>query len=385
MPCEDFRVLEVPVPGLDAVRTVLGNPGNDESALDTTAVTSEGSSKSSPNLARRLLKVMQDQYGVFNLCRLPDKHDLWAWRGLSKIAGEKWDAVVTTGGPYSVHIVGYSLKRRGITDRWGLDWRDLWTDNHIYPGLPVVRWLERYVERIFHQKADVITTVSEPLASVLRAKVGDKVEVIYNGFDPEDYENLPRERIFPQDGVFRIVYTGTIYPGKQDPKPLFAAIRMLAAEGRVNPDELQVVLAGRNADVTATARREGVADYVKYAGFVPRQNALRMQRDADALLFIEFNAPGVKGILTGKLFEYLFAGPPVIAVGICENSIAGQVIEETGRGFTYGEDAEALANGLEHILCSGDFQLNKNYSLSSSAQRFSRSEQAVNLLALIES
>jgi glycosyltransferase involved in cell wall biosynthesis len=145
---------------------------------------------------------------------MPDHHDLWALRSLPAVSAQKWDVVISTGGPYSTHLVGYILKRRGKADRWGVDWRDLWTDNHIYPGLPLVRMVERYAEHKFHQHADVITTVSEPLAAKLRLKAGNKVKVIYNGFDPEDYENLPVARIFPEDGVFRIVYTGTLYPGK---------------------------------------------------------------------------------------------------------------------------------------------------------------------------
>ena len=384
MPCEGFDVLEVSMPGNRVARAILGNPVVDGFLPNVDTAVRSDTSRRMATLPRRLLISLQERYGINNFMRLPDKHDLWARSALSRLSDGKWDAVVTSGGPYSVHFVGYSLKRRGLADCWHLDWRDLWTDNHIYPGLPILRMLERHIERTFHSRADIITTVSEPLAAILRAKTETKVEVIYNGFDPDDYANLPIEPVYPADRIFRIVYTGTIYAGKRDPTPLFTAIRLLDDRGMVDSAHLQVVMAGRNADVTELARRQGVASYVQYVGFVPRQDALRMQRDADALLFLEFEGAGVEGILTGKLFEYLFAGPPIIAVGIGSESSAGRIIEEANRGYTFGNDVERLSDVLLRLLSSDRHCRESNAHLSNPViRRFSRSEQAAKLLSLV--
>ena len=387
LPTDGFRVMEVPGPWTNLGKSKIGKSSADQESLTSATSTERAATGRLPGLLRCWLRSLQARYGILSFCRLPDKHDLWAWGAFPHVAGEKWDAVVSSGGPYSVHIVANRLKRRGLADRWVLDWRDLWTHNHIYPGLPIARPLERYIENVFHQHADVITTVSEPLASILRASYADKmdkVEVIYNGYDPEDYKNLPEERIFPDDHIFRIVFTGTIYAGKQDPTPLFAALHELDRQKLVTPRDLQVVMVGHNADATEIARLEGVEAYVHYAGFVPRENALRMQRDGDALLFLEFEAPGAEGILSGKVFEYLFAGPPIIVVGVGGASSPGRLIEEAGRGRTYGRDAGRVAEGLISLMSSRSLREDAVVDLPKfDLGKFSRPQQAARLLSFI--
>jgi glycosyltransferase involved in cell wall biosynthesis len=387
MPCDGFRIIEIPVLGMNVVRFILRRmDGKKPSPSVGVANEPIQTSSSSPSLSpvRRLTTVLRMRYGIFASCRMPEHHDLWALRSLPVVCDQEWDMVISTGGPYSTHIVGYILKRRKLTKSWVVDWRDLWTDNHIFPGLPGLRIVERYIEYSFHRQADVVTTVSEPLADRLRNQVGTKVQVIYNGFDPDDYDTLADESIFPADNVFRIVYTGTIYPGKQDPTPLFQAIKILASQRKLSPERLQVIFAGHNIDVPAIAQQEGVERYVQYAGLVPRQDALRMQRDADALLFLEYEAPGIEGILTGKLFEYLFVQIPIIAVGISEDSAAGCIIERTGSGHAYGKDTKRLTDALLQMLeANAKSQRDNQSELHPEIQQFSRAAQAEKLLALV--
>lgn len=379
MPCQEFKLLEVPVPDLKILRSAINVSNFDENCER------DNFRKEKIGFLRRLLNTLQNRYGIFNQCRFPDKHDLWARRAFYAVSKKEWDIVVTTAWPYSTHFVGYYLKKNRKTCYWILDWRDLWTDNHLYNGLPILRNLEHVLEYAFHKKADVITTVSDPLASKLREKSNTKVSVIYNGFDPDDYNSLPVERIFPSDGVFRIVYTGTIYLGKQDPSPLFATIRILSNKNLVTPEQLQVIMVGRNANVTGIAKSFGVENYVQYQGFVPRQDALRMQRDANALLFLEFEAPGVEGILTGKLFEYLFSDPPIIAIGISKSSSAGKIIVETNRGNTYLNDTELLANDLIQLIAGKNPYIRGSENKTRSViKKFSRAKQAGDLLSLVE-
>jgi glycosyltransferase involved in cell wall biosynthesis len=104
---------------------------------------------------------------------------------------------------------------------------------------------------------------------------------------------------FPTDDTFRIVYTGTIYTGKRDPAPLFKAVGSLL-QNKLNPEGLRIIFCGSNSDVSDIARKYSVNNIVEYAGFLPREVALRMQRDADALLFLEYESENVQGILTGN-------------------------------------------------------------------------------------
>src|SRR5690606_34909448 len=141
--------------------------------------------------------------------------------------------------------------------------------------------------------------------------------------------------------VVRIVYTGSIYVGKQDPSPLFSALHNLKAQKKLSPERLQVIFAGATVDkVKSVAKLHDVEEFCQFLGFLSREDALRMQRDCDALLFLEYVSPGVDGILTGKLFEYLFSGRPILGVGGTEKTSAGALIVKSGRGQALGVEVE---------------------------------------------
>lgn len=327
-------------------------------------------------------KNIQVHYGVFSSQRMPDDLDFyWSRRVIKRLGTKEWDLVVSTAGPYGVHAPAYHLKKKGLAKRWIADWRDLWTDNHICPGLPGFRKIERYLEKKWCETADVITTVSEPLAEILRIKYGNKVSVIFNGFDEEDYLSLPATKAFPDDGVSRILYTGTIYPKFQDPSPLFSAIFELHQEGVLKPDKLQVLFCGSNSDVTELAERMGVGPYVRYLGFLPRTQALHLQRDATALLLLEVENNEVKGVLTGKLFEYLFSGPPVIAIGVARGSGIGELLEKTGSGKAFGRDVSAIKSFLKNL--TENYGRYANKVENKEILKYSRREQARLMLDLV--
>lgn len=381
-PFDGFQVIDVPIPFMGFVQKVFGHRAI---PLASGLIDSKSEVKSTIKTRLRCkINQWQRQYGFAYGCRMPDPMDLWCRAACKAVWSQHWDLVVSTAGPYGVHGPAYRMKKAGIARYWIADWRDLWTDNHLYPGLPVLRAFERMLERRWSRTADAITTVSVPLADVLREKYGYKVHVIYNGFDQEDYVSLPAERVFPDDGVFRIVYTGSIYAGYQDPSPLFEAVRNLKTEGEISPERLKIIFCGNNADVTNLARMHGVEEFVEYAGFLPRQQALRMQRDADALLFLEFESDKIQGILTGKLFEYLFAGPRILGVGVGENSSAGQLLRKMGRGKCFGNEVERIVEDIRlRISTDPDptrFVSKVDYT---TILEYSREEQSKRMLGLL--
>lgn len=376
-----FDLIEVSVPGMEFLSRLLDTSGHPSSSSRHQG--RQEYLKSSMRWLVRHFRKFQQAYGVMYACRMPEIHDLWVIPAYHRIPPGDWDLVVTTAWPYSVHFIGWMLKKRQRAKLWIADWRDLWTGNHMYPGLPLLRSVEHWLEIKFNTTADIVTTVSEPLAHSLAERCGDKVKVIYNGFDEEDYTTLPEQRIFANDEKIRIVYTGSLYPGKRDPSPLFQAIARLAESGVLPPGKLEVIFASKLLDVTGLAKQFGVSNYVTCVGFLPREQALRMQRDSNVLLFLEFDAPGVEGILTGKLFEYLHAGPPILAIGISQESTAGTLIHASGRGCALGNDIASIQAWLEYLI--------KNNSApplppgEMNIQAYSRAQQAAKLLELAAS
>lgn len=387
---DGFRVIEIPIPLWNNLLTIFSSKSHSTPASPSDSVnTKRDIFKSIKDMAYRTMVTFLNRYGIFSGCRMPDVTDLWGHVAFQAVCHQEWDLVVSTAWPYGVHRPAYRLKKNGMAKYWITDWRDLWTDNHMYPGLPGFRSIEKMLEKRWSSAADAITTVSNPLAEILRKKYGDKVHVIYNGFDAEEYHNLPKTNIFPADHMFRIVYTGSMYKGQRDPSALFIAIRKLHQQNRITPDQLKIIFCGSNSDVSVLARENFVEDFVEYVGFVPRQQALQMQRDADALLFLEFESEKVKGILTGKLFEYLFAGPPILGVGVDDDSSVGGILSKTGRGRCFGTNIDEITKELLQLMTDKNQESScnthpPNRTEISVFSRKAQSEKMLNILKLTD-
>jgi glycosyltransferase involved in cell wall biosynthesis len=382
MDTKNFQVIEVGVPVMDYFleRKTQQLEQAKQVLVEPNQIPTQ---QAKENPIKSFLKKIMQETGIFNACRFPDFHDLWAKNAIKKVKQIDWDLVVSTAGPYCAHRIGLALKKSGKARQWIVDWRDLWTDNHIFRGLFGLKWYEKYLEKQFHKYANLITTVSEPLAQILRAKTSTPVAVILNGFDPEDYTTLSQEPFFTTIETKHIVYTGSIYKGKRDPSPLFIAIQNL--KDKISSTQLKVVFAGANVEqVKELAAEYEVLDYCDFAGFLPRQDALRMQRDADVLLFLEYEAPGVEGILTGKLFEYLFAGPEIIGVGVTPETSAGKLMLETQKGEAFGKDVQKIESKLLSLLENQKVQKEPDPEAMQVIKQFEREIQAKKMLELVE-
>lgn len=278
---------------------------------------------------------MRQRLGIFNACRMPDFTDLWIRPALQAVKTEPpYDVVVSTAGPYSVHILAYLLKKRGQATRWVADYRDNWSDNVFYGGLFPLNLVEKMLERQLLRLADAITTISPPFTESFKKKYRrQSVSTVFNGFDPEDLTAIDAAPAFPKDGRVRIVHTGSIYLGRRDPSPLFQALSELnRVENRLF-DRLEIIFVGVNqANLQTLIDRYQVSQWVKIEGFVAREKALAMQRDADALLFLPWNDPKVDGVVTGKIFEYLFSKTPILAIGASHMELSQQMILEAKAG-----------------------------------------------------
>jgi glycosyltransferase involved in cell wall biosynthesis len=301
LPNPGFKVVEVPQPG------VVQSLKDKHKTKKTT-------------FYGKFLQKLRETKGILSACRMPDLTDLWIRPALKAIrTGGPWDLVISTSGPYSTHLIAHRLKKRRIAKQWIADYRDAWSTNHIYSGLFPFTLIEKRLEKHILKQADLITITSAPFANEMKKSLGlDHIEVIENGMDPEDLTKIPKLPIFLNDGKFRIVHTGTVYPGKKDPAPLFRAIQTLSQDPQNKQllDKLEVIFAGPELDhVQKTIDDMQLNPWVKCIGFISREDSLRMQRDSHALLLLSGNEMKKEGALTGNIFEYLFSGTPIICIG----------------------------------------------------------------------
>lgn len=345
---EGFHVIEVPVPVISKLSTNIENEKLQEKRNETSA-----NSNKKISLKQHLLNLYHNfarRTGCFYTCRFPDWHDLWINAAkkylLKKNFTNKWDLLVTTGGPYSVHRIGPIFKRTGKVDFWICDWRDPWPKNQLFNGLFIFWPYEYMLANKFHKYADCITVVSPPIAKEIQKITKTKVISIPNGFDKNDYNNITEE----PHSKLRFVYTGSIYAQYQSPETFFKAMGNLYSEGIVSKDNVEILFAGNNADVSDMAKKYGIQELYKYEGFIPREKALELQKSADILLFLEFQRNDVAGCYTGKIFEYLYIAKEIWAIGNSGPESGGDLIIRANAGIRFFDDFSAIELEIKKIL-----------------------------------
>ncbi|HZK59491.1 MAG TPA: glycosyltransferase, partial [Cryobacterium sp.] len=170
----------------------------------------------------------------------------------------------------------------------------------------------------------------------LEARYPVPVRVVYNGFGERtaDVATAPD----PSGGLV-IAHLGLLYRGRRDPTPLFRAVRALEDDAR----RVRLEFYGPDvALVERLARKEGVASQVHAHLEVPYAESLAIQARADALLLLMWEHPEEEGVLPGKLFEYMGAGRPVLAVGAGEGA-AARLIADRGLGLASSDPAAITA------------------------------------------
>jgi glycosyltransferase involved in cell wall biosynthesis len=294
---------------------------------------------------------------------------------------QRIDVVLTTSPPGSVHLVGAAVKR-ALGVRWVADLRDsLVAHPHRRAESGLVRVKEKVGERVARlvaARADAVVAAADAIADEARGLAPrGRVVTIANGCDFDDFAGLeyrPAER-------FRITHAGSFF-GKRDPRPFLTA---LAESG------LEDVVARFVGDFRAVdrefAERLGLGERLELVPYVSRRRSLELQRDSEALLLLIPDAAGRgKGVLSGKVFEYLAAERPILAA-VPPDGAAAALIRETGAGIVAAPDdvaglREAL-RGLHARWRTG--QLDGVPLAAEQRERLSRAARAEELADLLRS
>jgi glycosyltransferase involved in cell wall biosynthesis len=265
----------------------------------------------------------------------------------SLIASQPFDCLVTTSPPETAHLVGLLLGRR--RPAWVADFRDGWTFEPLRPAFPthLQRRLDTRLERAVVESADAVVSVTEPITLDLRRRLAVDTVTVHNGYDPT-LDAEAAEAKLPDLPLSRrlVVHTGSLSGLRgRDARPLFEAIRRSADDPAVR-NRIAFVQAGPTSPTDRAAMHElEAAGLAVDVGMLSRADAIRLQRRADALLLLTSQDVSQA---TGKLFEYLAADRPIIALA-AENE-AARIVSATRAGIVLAlGDIDGLVSALRAV------------------------------------
>lgn len=263
---------------------------------------------------------------------VPDARKGWhsyALAAAKRVISEKeFSAVISTGPPHSVHAVAKELKASfGL--KWLADLRDPWVNIHYHDQMPLgKRALEkhRHLEDETLRTADAVTVVSPGMKREFEDRA-DRIEVIFNGYDAQDFSALNQEKA---NSRFTIRYTGNLKPN-QDVPALWKALSELCEREAGFKEDLRIELIGKK-DPRVLAQNQALLPEgtLQSIDAVPHARAVKAMCSADLLLFIIPQSKNNKLILTGKLFEYLASQSPMLSIGP-KTGDAARILADVGR------------------------------------------------------
>ncbi len=285
--------------------------------------------------------------------------------------------IFSTAPPFTSHVVAASLSREAGFPLI-LDYRDAWTDNP-FAAFPTAfhRRRARRVEGRALEEAAAVVAVTEGMAHAFRSRLGAGVPVrfIPNGYDEADFA----ESAAAPDGPFTVAYAGQFYPGRM-PWTFLQAASAFAGKRGLEPGDFRILFLGpMPRAVRAGMDRYGVR--VEATGLLRHGDAVRAMRAADVNLLIIGAQPGAGATLTGKIFEYLRAGRPILALVPPDGEAASLVREFDAGVVVTPDDAEAAEAALARLY---DDRPSASRAAPAGLARFERRNLAAELAALFD-
>ncbi|GMQ81441.1 MAG: glycosyltransferase [Rhodothermia bacterium] len=314
---------------------------------------------------------------------IPDARKGWvsyaAGAAVEAMTRHSYDAIFSTGPPHSTHLIAQHVKRRSNLP-WVMDLRDAWPPDSFAHLLPMSEWArsrDARIRRSSFTDADVILTVGKSLGIDLGVLTETPVKIIPNGYDPDDFNTVEPLR---QDS-FTIVYAGNM-SAEQDPIALWQAMKTYKSRG--DWQNLRVCLVGNTAgEVQARIEETGLRKHVDVVSYVEHHEAVRYMCGADLLLLSINRVPNPGGIVTGKLYEYLATGRPILCL-MSGDGDASAIIDSVGAGESHRfDDGTGVGKMIDRHYQGWKAGTRLNGAPTDRVDRFSRRTQTKQLAEIL--
>lgn len=303
---------------------------------------------------------------------IPDARVFWvkpSIRRLKKfLEGNNFDAIVTTGPPHSVHLIGLALKKHFPDLPWLADFRDPWTEISYYQHLKLTKKADqkhRQLEKEVFTTAEVTLATSYADAANFTLQ-GARAVCITNGFDSEP--SAIRNTSSPRSDRFTMSYIGVLEQ-LRNPEILWQTLEQILKENQEFKKHFMLKFVGRVDDRILEQLQSGqLGVRLQNRGYLSHSEANEEMLKSDLLLVTNFPDSRSKGIIPGKIFEYLATGKEILSFGPAQSDVE-KILDETnaGKHFAHSSDTGILK---KYIL--ENFEMWKNGSIKSEKRDISK-------------
>ena len=309
---------------------------------------------------------------------IPDARKFWIKPSISYLKKyleqNKIDVIVSSGPPHSMHLIALGLKNEFPNIKWIADFRDPWTNIDFYDELKLSKSSDKKhkaLELKVLENADMILCIGNEMNEDFKKiypKQSEKFKVITNGYDEEDIFNGTLEK----DKKFSIAHIGTLVKSR-NPEVLWKVLKELTNENAVFKNELEIKLVGKvDINVIESIASYGLKDFVKKINYLPHKEVIKEQQKTKVLLLLVNQTKNAKGILTGKVFEYLAASVPILAIGPVDGDLA-QIIKTTESGIISDfNDSENLKKNILELFAGKRMNFNTSAGSVEEIKKYSR-------------
>ena len=273
---------------------------------------------------------------------IPDARRFWIKPSINYLTNflinNPVDIIISSGPPHSTHLIAMELQKR-FQIKWLADFRDPWTNIDFYKDLKLTKWADnkhKALERAVLKNTDMVLTIGNQLKKELLALGSKEVEVVENGYDPEDF---PINSSLKLDTDFTIAHIGTFSPSRNH-EILWKVLKKICNENEAFNNKLKIKLIGNiDFSVLKSISNFGLENHLKKLGYISHNDVINEQKKSRVLLLMVNNTPNSRGIITGKVFEYMASNRPILVIGPEDGDLAN-IIRQTNTGFVTGFDNE---------------------------------------------
>ena len=265
---------------------------------------------------------------------IPDARKFWIQPSVNFLSNylenNHIDAIITTGPPHSMHLIGLELKKKlGI--KWISDFRDPWTEIDYFQQLPLTKKATKKHQDLEQEvliKSDMVVVVGETMKDKF-LKHTKRIEVLTNGFDT--IEDLSTQKL---DEKFSITHVG-LMNSDRNPTILWKVLNEISNTNPNFKNDLRIKLIGKIDDAVIQDLKVFDHNTIETIPYLDHKDVSKYQASSQVLLLSINEVPSAKGIITGKIFEYLQAKRPILAIGP-EDGDAAMILKNTNAGTIIG-------------------------------------------------